>query len=194
MCDEALGACLRQCLRHRRLPPRRWPHDPRQGRLAQGRPARSAGLLAPDADQRLRLASRPCSARVRTGCTRTHIHVDLAHHNADGTARYCRPKLEMPPPTMPPDMPMVSLPPTGTPAPASMEQRAFTYRFDDNLGTPDATMASPDATLAPPVQEAPSRHGQRPPAAGAGAALLRAVADHGANRPCSAGPMRFEPQ
>ncbi len=80
-----------------------------------------------------------------------HIHIDLAHHNAAGTARYCRPKLEMPPPTMDPNVPMVSLP-EGQTAPASMEQRAFTYRWDDNLGAPDVQAASPDAVLAaPPV-------------------------------------------
>jgi len=74
-----------------------------------------------------------------------HIHIDLAHHNSDGTARYCRPKLEMPPATLDPNVPMVSLPPGGaTPVPATMEQRAFTYRWDDNLGNPDAVAPSPD--------------------------------------------------
>ena len=74
-----------------------------------------------------------------------HIHIDLAHHNASGTARYCRPKLEMPPPTLDPNTPMVSLPsPGGVPGPATMEQRAFTYRWDENLGAPDAMAPSPD--------------------------------------------------
>ena len=72
-----------------------------------------------------------------------HIHIDLARHNAAGTSRYCRPKLPMPPPTLDPNVPMVSLPPAG-PAPVSMEQRAFTYRWDDNLGPADATVPSPE--------------------------------------------------
>lgn len=72
-----------------------------------------------------------------------HIHIDLAHHNAAGTSRYCRPKLDMPPPTLDPNVPMVSLPPGGGQA-VTMEQRAFTYRWDDNLGAPDATAPSPD--------------------------------------------------
>ncbi len=30
-----------------------------------------------------------------------HLHVDLAHHNSDGTSRYCRPTPVMPPPRLP---------------------------------------------------------------------------------------------
>ncbi|HWJ74380.1 MAG TPA: extensin family protein [Kaistia sp.] len=94
-----------------------------------------------------------------------HIHIDLAHHNAAGTSRYCRPKLEMPPPTMDPNVPMVSLPPDQT-APATMEQRSFTYRWDDNLGAPDATTASPDAVVTSPAPEPPVSTGsvRLPPA------------------------------
>ncbi|SHF21604.1 Extensin-like protein C-terminus [Kaistia soli DSM 19436] len=83
-----------------------------------------------------------------------HIHIDLAHHNAAGTSRYCRPKLEMPPPTFDPNAPMVSLPPApGTAPAASMEQRTFTYRWDDQLGTPDATVTGTanSAAVAPAV-------------------------------------------
>lgn len=88
-----------------------------------------------------------------------HIHIDLAHHNEAGTSRYCRPKIPMPPPTLDPNVPMVGLPQPGgtlasgpmTPAPATpvptMEQRSFTYRWDDNLGQPDAVMPSPDAAV-----------------------------------------------
>ncbi len=94
-----------------------------------------------------------------------HIHIDLAHHNAAGTSRYCRPQLDMPPPTMDPNAPMVSLPPEQT-APASMEQRSFTYRWDDNLGKPDALAASPDAVLTAPPAEPPASTGsiRLPPA------------------------------
>ena len=82
-----------------------------------------------------------------------HIHIDLAHHNAAGTSHYCRPNIPMPPPPAPGmDTPMVMLPDTTVPAPATMEQRAFTYRWDDNLGAPDgqaAAAASPDYTPVP---------------------------------------------
>lgn len=92
-----------------------------------------------------------------------HIHIDLAHHNAAGTSRYCRPKLQMPPDTLDPNVPMVSLPPGGA-TPVTMEQRAFTYRWDDNLGTPDATAPNPNqqviarepVAVAQPAQAAPS--------------------------------------
>lgn len=75
-----------------------------------------------------------------------HIHIDLAHHNAAGTARYCRPKLDMPPPTLDTAMPMAGLTaPPQTPPPTSMQQRSFTYRWDDRLGTPDAVVPAPAA-------------------------------------------------
>lgn len=73
-----------------------------------------------------------------------HIHIDLARHNAAGTARYCRPKLQMPPPTFGENMPMVSLPTDPLAAP-TMEQRAVTYRWDDNLGPPDSSVATSPA-------------------------------------------------
>ena len=94
-----------------------------------------------------------------------HIHIDLAHHNSAGTARYCRPKIDMPGPTLDPNTPMVGLPPEQS-APASMNERAFTYRWDDNLGTPDATVARPDAVLASPAIEPPASTGsiRLPPA------------------------------
>nr|WP_277614217.1 extensin family protein [Kaistia nematophila] len=76
-----------------------------------------------------------------------HIHIDLARHNASGTSRYCRPKLDRPGPTpLDPNagIPMATLLQTPPPAaPANMEQRAFTYRFDDNLGAPDAEAPYP---------------------------------------------------
>jgi len=96
-----------------------------------------------------------------------HIHIDLAHHNAAGTARYCRPKLEMPPPTLDENVPMVSLPAApGAPPAASMEQRAFTYRWDDQLGAPDATTTGTAApvVMAPPLPESDGPGVRLPPA------------------------------
>ncbi|MCX5497164.1 extensin family protein [Kaistia dalseonensis] len=104
-----------------------------------------------------------------------HIHIDLAHHNADGTSHYCRPNIPMPPPAVHGfDTPMVSLPDPQVPPPQTMEQRTFTYRWDDNLGAPDqiapaatgpAYTPVPSAALPPvavPTQPATGRY--TPPA------------------------------
>lgn len=53
-----------------------------------------------------------------------HFHLDLAHHNAAGTSRYCRPTAQLPPPpaqppgVYAPDVPMAALPPSAVPRPA----------------------------------------------------------------------------
>ncbi|MET4633901.1 extensin-like domain-containing protein [Kaistia defluvii] len=98
-----------------------------------------------------------------------HIHIDLARHNASGTSRYCRPKLDMPGPTpLDPNagIPMATLLQTPPPAaPANMEQRAFTYRFDDNLGAPDAEAPYPgDQIRAGEVPSVPASGPYTPPA------------------------------
>jgi hypothetical protein len=98
-----------------------------------------------------------------------HIHIDLARHNAAGTSRYCRPKLDMPGPTpLDPNagIPMATLLQTPPPAtPANMEQRAFTYRFDDNLGAPDASAPYPgDQILQGQAPSVPAFGPYTPPA------------------------------
>ncbi len=47
-----------------------------------------------------------------------HLHLDLAHHNAKGTYRYCRPKIEAPPPASVPPTYQVG-PQDGTPVAAA---------------------------------------------------------------------------
>lgn len=87
-----------------------------------------------------------------------HIHIDLAHHNAAGTSRYCRPTPVIPPPTGPYEIgPMVQAPPP------TMEQRAFTYNWDNHLGAPDATAPSPDTAVLAGRPVLPSGH-YSPPA------------------------------
>lgn len=100
-----------------------------------------------------------------------HIHIDLARHNAAGTSRYCRPKLDMPAPTpLDPyaNVPMAGLPQPAAPqapGPANMQQRTFTYRWDDNLGSPDASAPYPgDQILQGQAPSVPASGPYSPPA------------------------------
>ncbi len=98
-----------------------------------------------------------------------HIHIDLARHGKKGGSHYCRPKLDMPPPTpLDPyaNMPMATLPQAPqAPGPESMQQRTFTYRWDDNLGQPDSQSAHPgDRVLSGQAPAVPPSGPYTPPA------------------------------
>lgn len=71
-----------------------------------------------------------------------HLHLDLARHNAKGTYRYCRPKIDAPPPAAAPSPLMVG-PATETPvasaAPASLRPAAPT---DGSIDLPAAPAAA----------------------------------------------------
>jgi hypothetical protein len=97
-------------------------------KLANGRVVRVKGEFlygAPDAQGFLREVFAGACAQFKTvlgpGAPYhgDHFHLDLAHHNAAGTSRYCKPTPSVPPPVRPPyrgDQ-MASYPPAQAPGP-----------------------------------------------------------------------------
>lgn len=96
------------------------------------------------------------------GMHEDHLHLDLARHDAAGTRRYCKPKLNVPAPSWPPtyqvgpdvEAPIASLPPGETAWPRVLPQTLSAAEASDAGMLPPAPM--PSAPLAGPAPMPPA--------------------------------------